>query len=90
MGFQCKVDLKFLIKFLLAKCVAALVMSCPSECDLIVRQFMMDVENQKSTDSIRSFALLALGEIGQNIDLSSFQHLESVSNASCFISTSAH
>ena len=68
-----------------AKCVAALVMSCPSECDLIVRQFMMDVENQKSTDSIRSFALLALGEIGQNIDLSSFQQLETVSGVTMIV-----
>ena len=40
---------------------------------------MMDVENQKSSDSIRSFALLALGEIGQHVDLAAFERLEMVS-----------
>ncbi|CAK8675597.1 unnamed protein product [Clavelina lepadiformis] len=61
-----------------AKCISALVIACPSERDLIVRQFMMDVDNHKSTDAIRTFSLLALGEIGQNIDLSSYQNLAQV------------
>lgn len=68
----------FMNHLFLAKCISALVMACPSECDLIVRQFMMDVQNQKSTDSIRTFVLLSLGEIGQNIDLTIFKELETV------------
>ena len=40
---------------------------------------MLDVENQKSTDAIRTFVLLSLGEVGQHIDLSPFKQLESVS-----------
>jgi len=39
---------------------------------------MMDIGNQKSTDSIRTFVLLALGEIGQNTDLSGFDRLDEV------------
>uniref|UniRef100_H2YRC2 TATA-binding protein interacting (TIP20) domain-containing protein n=1 Tax=Ciona savignyi TaxID=51511 RepID=H2YRC2_CIOSA len=61
-----------------AKCIATLVMAAPGECDLIVRQFMLDVEN-KSTDSIRTFVFLYRGEIGQRIDLTSFPDLERVS-----------
>nr|CAB3227534.1 cullin-associated NEDD8-dissociated protein 1 [Phallusia mammillata] len=61
-----------------AKCIATLVVACPSECEMIVKQFMMDVGNQKSTESIRTFVLLALGEIGQNVDLSSYKDLDSV------------
>jgi len=61
-----------------AKCIAALVSACPNECEMIVKQFMMDIGNQKSTDSIRTFVLLALGEIGQNTDLSGFDRLDEV------------
>uniref|UniRef100_F6Z3T2 TATA-binding protein interacting (TIP20) domain-containing protein n=1 Tax=Ciona intestinalis TaxID=7719 RepID=F6Z3T2_CIOIN len=61
-----------------AKCIATLVVASPGECELIVRQFMLDVENQKSTDSIRMFVLLSLGEIGQRVNLVSFPELERV------------
>ena len=46
---------------------------------------MSDVQNVKSTDSIRTFVLLALGEIGQRIDLSGYQQLKSVSKSYLFI-----
>uniref|UniRef100_H2YRC3 TATA-binding protein interacting (TIP20) domain-containing protein n=1 Tax=Ciona savignyi TaxID=51511 RepID=H2YRC3_CIOSA len=61
-----------------AKCIATLVMAAPGECDLIVRQFMLD-RTRKSTDSIRTFVFLYRGEIGQRIDLTSFPDLERVS-----------
>ena len=40
---------------------------------------MQDVQNPKSTDSIRTFVLLALGEIGQQVNLSEYENLEAVS-----------
>jgi len=61
-----------------AKCIAALVSACPLECKMIVVQFMQDVQNPKSTDSIRTFVLLALGEIGQQVNLSEYENLEAV------------
>lgn len=51
----------------IAKCVAALTMKCPGEVNNVVTQFVKDVKNSKSTDSIRFFALLALGEIGKHM-----------------------
>lgn len=61
-----------------AKSIAALVAAEPSECAMIVGQFMSDVQNENSTDSIRTFVLLSLGEIGQQVDLSGYKDLEAV------------
>lgn len=38
----------------------------------------MDVSNPKSNDSIRTFALLSIGEIGRNTDLCQFADLDKV------------
>ncbi|XP_077989699.1 cullin-associated NEDD8-dissociated protein 1-like isoform X1 [Glandiceps talaboti] len=62
----------------IAKCVAALTITCSGEGSGVVVQFVSDVKNPKSTDSIRLFALLALGEIGKHVDLSSQADLQSV------------
>uniref|UniRef100_A0A8C7ITY8 Cullin associated and neddylation dissociated 1 n=1 Tax=Oncorhynchus kisutch TaxID=8019 RepID=A0A8C7ITY8_ONCKI len=48
----------------IAKCVAALTRACPDEGPAVVGQFIQDVKNSRSTDSIRLLALLSLGEVG--------------------------
>ncbi|KAL3888576.1 hypothetical protein ACJMK2_001063 [Sinanodonta woodiana] len=62
----------------IAKCVAALTVMSPGEANNVVNQFVNDVKNQKSTDSIRLFSLLALGEIGKHLDLSSHNEIQKV------------
>ncbi|ERE91608.1 cullin-associated NEDD8-dissociated protein 1 isoform X2 [Cricetulus griseus] len=62
----------------IAKCVAALTRACPKEGPAVVGQFIQDVKNSRSTDSIRLLALLSLGEVGQHIDLSGQLELKSV------------
>uniref|UniRef100_A0A4W5JMC8 Cullin-associated and neddylation-dissociated 1 n=1 Tax=Hucho hucho TaxID=62062 RepID=A0A4W5JMC8_9TELE len=47
----------------IAKCVAALTRACPDG-PAVVGQFIQDVKNSRSTDSIRLLALLSLGEVG--------------------------
>lgn len=61
----------------IAKCVAALTVMCPHEAVSVVNQFIADVQNPR-TDSIHLFALLAIGEIGKHIDLSSQPTLKAV------------
>ncbi|XP_077972104.1 cullin-associated NEDD8-dissociated protein 1-like [Styela clava] len=61
-----------------AKCISALTHACPEETDNIVRQFVMDTSNPKSSDSIRTFAVLSIGEIGLRVDLSPFPDIEKV------------
>ncbi|XP_078075955.1 cullin-associated NEDD8-dissociated protein 1 [Mustelus asterias] len=62
----------------IAKCVAALTRACPREGPAVVGQFIQDVKNSRSTDSIRLLALLSLGEVGHHIDLSGQTELKSV------------
>ncbi|KAI2566862.1 CAND1 isoform 2, partial [Pan troglodytes] len=62
----------------IAKCVAALTRACPKEGPAVVGQFIQDVKNSRSTDSIRLLALLSLGEVGHHIDLSGQLELKSV------------
>ncbi|RXM99391.1 Cullin-associated NEDD8-dissociated protein 1 [Acipenser ruthenus] len=62
----------------IAKCVAALTRACPKEGPAVVGQFIQDVKNSRSTDSIRLLALLSLGEVGHHIDLSGQPELKSV------------
>ncbi|XP_020625713.1 cullin-associated NEDD8-dissociated protein 1-like [Orbicella faveolata] len=59
----------------IAKCVAALAMSCPSDGQSVVNQFVKDIQSAKVSDPVRLFSLLSLGEIGRHIDLSSHQDL---------------
>ncbi|CAL1532474.1 unnamed protein product [Lymnaea stagnalis] len=54
----------------IARCVAALTEMSPLEASNVVSQFVSDIKNPKSTEHIVLFSLLALGEIGKNIDLS--------------------
>ncbi|XP_041360629.1 LOW QUALITY PROTEIN: cullin-associated NEDD8-dissociated protein 1-like [Gigantopelta aegis] len=62
----------------IAKCVAALTVISPSEATNVVSQFVSDVKNAKSTDSIVLFSLLALGEIGKHLDLSTHGDIQNV------------
>uniref|UniRef100_A0A9J7Y464 Cullin-associated and neddylation-dissociated 1 n=1 Tax=Cyprinus carpio carpio TaxID=630221 RepID=A0A9J7Y464_CYPCA len=62
----------------IAKCVAALTRACPKEGPAVVGQFIQDVKNSRSTDSIRLLALLSLGEVGHHVDLSSQPELKTV------------
>lgn len=59
----------------IAKCVAALAMSCPYDGKSVVNQFVRDIQSEKVADPLRLFSLLSLGEIGRHIDLSSHQDL---------------
>lgn len=61
----------------IAKCVAAVTVICPQEAVPVVNQFVNDIQRPKS-DSVHLFALLALGEIGRHIDLSSQATLKKV------------
>ncbi|XP_063954997.1 cullin-associated NEDD8-dissociated protein 1-like isoform X1 [Lytechinus pictus] len=62
----------------IAKCVAVLTISCANQGSAVVVQFVNDIKNSESTDSIRLFALLALGEIGKHVDLSGQAELQKV------------
>ncbi|KAG7278589.1 hypothetical protein CRUP_013331 [Coryphaenoides rupestris] len=62
----------------IAKCVAALTTACPRQGPAVVGQFIQDVKNSRSTDSIRLLALLSLGEVGHHVDLSSQPELKTV------------
>ncbi|XP_067665996.1 cullin-associated NEDD8-dissociated protein 1-like [Haliotis asinina] len=62
----------------IAKSVAALTVMSPEEAGNVVNQFVSDVKNAKSTDSIVLFSLLALGEIGKHVDLSSQGEIQNV------------
>lgn len=50
----------------MAKCVAALTLTHPSEAVGVVNRFLMDVTNPRSP-TVQSFSLLAIGEIGKHM-----------------------
>ncbi|GFR63434.1 cullin-associated NEDD8-dissociated protein 1 [Elysia marginata] len=62
----------------IARCVAALTEMSPLEASNVVAQFISDIKNPKSTELIVLFSLLALGEIGKNIDLSPHRDIQNV------------
>ncbi|KAL3213225.1 hypothetical protein MRX96_035569 [Rhipicephalus microplus] len=62
----------------MAKAVAALTLQCRQEAIPVVQKFLHDIQANRSVDSIQLFALLAIGEIGRHIDLSSVADLNSV------------
>lgn len=61
-----------------AKCIAALAISCPKQCNAVVVQFISDIKTPSATDNIRLLCLLTLGEIGKHIDLSETPELQGV------------
>ncbi|XP_048590232.1 cullin-associated NEDD8-dissociated protein 1 [Nematostella vectensis] len=71
----------------IAKCVAALTMSCPVEGEAVVNRFVKDIQSSKVTDSVRLFSLLSLGEIGKHVDLSNHKDL-AAAILDCFSSPS--
>ncbi|KAL1433050.1 hypothetical protein MTO96_002025 [Rhipicephalus appendiculatus] len=62
----------------MAKAVAALTLQCRQEAIPVVQKFLHDIQANRSVDSIQLFALLAIGEIGRHIDLSSVADLNPV------------
>lgn len=61
-----------------AKCVAVLTSASPKDAGTVVSQFVQDVKNPKSYDSVRLLALLSLAEIGRTMNLSAQKELKMV------------
>lgn len=62
----------------IAKCTSSLTLACQKEADGIINKFVLDIKDPKSSDSVKLFALLAVGEIGCSVDLSSKSELKAV------------
>lgn len=67
----CKLKLPYLYIFFLqafrsiAKCLAVTCSAAPSNQHQLVSQFVTDIQNTETTDSVKLLALLSIGEIGQ-------------------------
>ncbi|VEN51680.1 unnamed protein product [Callosobruchus maculatus] len=61
----------------LAKCVAAITVTCHSQALPVVPQFISEIQTAQS-DSQQIFALLVVGEIGREIDLTTIANLKQV------------
>ncbi|KAL3278590.1 hypothetical protein HHI36_016135 [Cryptolaemus montrouzieri] len=61
----------------LAKCVAAITVTCQAHALSILPQFINEIQNAES-DTQHIFALLVVGEIGREIDLTSIYNLKHV------------
>ncbi|RXM95984.1 Cullin-associated NEDD8-dissociated protein 1 [Acipenser ruthenus] len=61
-----------------AKCVAALSSTCPKEAINMVIDFIQDVKNTKSSDSVRILAFLCLAEVGRTMNLCGQKELKKV------------
>lgn len=61
----------------LAKCVAAITVTCQSHALPIVPQFIQEIQKAEN-DTQQIFALLVVGEIGREIDLTSIANLKTV------------
>jgi cullin-associated NEDD8-dissociated protein 1 len=61
----------------ISKCVAAIAIDRSlEECQTTVTSLMNDIVNHKNVDSVQSFALLTIGEIGKAVDLSPIDSLK--------------
>ena len=49
----------------IAKCIAALTVTNQQEGQAVIKQFIADVKDSRSADSVRLLALLSLGETGK-------------------------
>ncbi|ORX91195.1 Cullin-associated NEDD8-dissociated protein 1 [Basidiobolus meristosporus CBS 931.73] len=63
---------------IIAQCAATLCLNSPSNCQATVNTFINEINNPSSSDSLKCFSLLALGEIGRKIDLSQNEELHSL------------
>uniref|UniRef100_A0A3B1K374 Cullin-associated and neddylation-dissociated 2 (putative) n=1 Tax=Astyanax mexicanus TaxID=7994 RepID=A0A3B1K374_ASTMX len=61
-----------------AKCVAALSSSCPKEASGTVGNFIQEVKNQKTSESVRILSFLCLGEVGRSTNLGGHKELKTV------------
>lgn len=62
----------------IAKCVAAITIVCPNEALTVIQMFLLELETKRNVDSVHLFSLLAIGEIGKHIDLSSIPELKTI------------
>ena len=62
----------------IAKCLAALTITISQQGVAVVTQFLSDIKNPNSSDSVRLLSLLSLGEIGKHVDLSAQPELQTV------------
>ncbi|XP_062521004.1 cullin-associated NEDD8-dissociated protein 1-like isoform X2 [Corticium candelabrum] len=62
----------------IAKCSAVLCVARPEQGIAVVTQLMAEIKNKETPDSVRLYALLSLGEIGKDFDLSSQPELLTV------------
>ncbi|XP_056615048.1 cullin-associated NEDD8-dissociated protein 2 [Triplophysa dalaica] len=61
-----------------AKCIAALSAACPKEASGVVTNFIQEVKNPKSLESVRILGLLSLGEIGRFMNFEGQKELKGV------------
>jgi cullin-associated NEDD8-dissociated protein 1 len=61
-----------------AKCSAVLCVACPEQGIGVVNRLVEEIKNKDTADSVRLYALLSLGEIGKDFDLSNQSELLSV------------
>jgi len=62
----------------IAKCIAVLIVDNARDGQNVITQFINDIKNPKSSDSIRLLSLLCLGETGKYLELSQHAQLEKV------------
>lgn len=62
----------------IAKCMAAISIVDENQAIISVKNLLADIKNFRDFDSVQVFALLAVGEIGKIIDLSSVSEVKSV------------
>ncbi|XP_053203172.1 cullin-associated NEDD8-dissociated protein 1-like [Panonychus citri] len=62
----------------IAKCIASISIIDHKRSIKAVRHFIRDIENSGHSPSIQMFALLTIGEIGKNVDLSTIDELKAL------------
>ncbi|XP_065897890.1 cullin-associated NEDD8-dissociated protein 1-like [Dysidea avara] len=62
----------------IAKCLSVTCSDAPDFQQKLVSRFVADVQNVETSDSVKLLALLSIGEIGQQSDLSGFGNLQQV------------
>jgi cullin-associated NEDD8-dissociated protein 1 len=62
----------------IAKCIAALTVLNQRDGQFVIKNFINDIKESKSSDSTRLLALLCLGETGKYVELSNHVELELV------------
>ncbi|KAM9443780.1 cullin-associated NEDD8-dissociated protein 2 [Clarias gariepinus] len=61
-----------------AKCVAALSSVCPKEASATITNLILEVKNQKTSESVRILSFLCLGEVGRSMKLGTHKELKTI------------